>query len=95
MPEKDIQRATGRGARSGKSRGSKKATGGTETMEPKRGAAEQRSEAGGGQRSGSPTHDQIARRAEAIWRQHGCPQGEDDRNWREAEAQLRHEMSAG
>lgn len=40
------------------------------------------------------THEQIAERARQIWEQHGRPQGEDERNWREAERQLRAEMEA-
>jgi hypothetical protein len=36
-----------------------------------------------------PTHDQIAQRALEIWMQHGCPPGEDEKNWLEAERQLK------
>jgi len=39
----------------------------------------------------SITHEQIAERARQIWEQHGRPQGEDERNWREAERQLQRE----
>jgi hypothetical protein len=39
-----------------------------------------------------PTHEQIAQRAEAIWRKRGCPAGQDAQNWHEAEAQLRAEL---
>ena len=39
-----------------------------------------------------PTHDQIAKRALEIWMQHGCPPGEDKKNWFEAERQLKEEM---
>jgi hypothetical protein len=35
-----------------------------------------------------PTHEQISERAKAIWQQRGCVQGEDERNWYEAENQL-------
>ena len=35
-----------------------------------------------------PTHEQISERAKAIWQQRGCVQGEDERNWFEAENQL-------
>jgi len=31
----------------------------------------------------------IASRAEALWRQNGCPQGRDEEFWLEAEQQLR------
>jgi hypothetical protein len=39
-----------------------------------------------------PTHEQIAQRAEAIWRKRGCPLGQDAQHWHEAEAQLRAEL---
>jgi len=39
-----------------------------------------------------PTREQIAARAEAIWRRRGCIAGEDERNWYEAEAELRREI---
>lgn len=38
------------------------------------------------------TYEQIAQRAEHIWRQEGCLPGRDDQNWREAEAQLKAEF---
>jgi hypothetical protein len=38
------------------------------------------------------THAQIADRARQIWEQRGRPQGEDERNWREAERQLKREL---
>jgi len=41
------------------------------------------------------THERIAERARQIWEQHGCPQGEDERNWREAERQLKKELGVG
>ncbi|MGE5295859.1 MAG: DUF2934 domain-containing protein [Solirubrobacterales bacterium] len=40
----------------------------------------------------SISHEQIAERARQIWEQHGRPQGEDEKNWREAERQLKSEM---
>lgn len=42
----------------------------------------------------SPTHDEIAGRAKEIWRQKGCPAGQDDANWFEAENQLKRELVA-
>ncbi len=39
-----------------------------------------------------PTHEQIAQRAQDIWKRHGCPPGEDRENWFEAEAELKREM---
>lgn len=41
-----------------------------------------------------PTYEQIARRAEEIWQQKGCPPDQDDLNWREAEAQLKSELGS-
>lgn len=38
------------------------------------------------------THEQIAERAKLIWQNRGCISGEDDRNWHEAESQLRKEL---
>jgi hypothetical protein len=43
-------------------------------------------------KTGHPTHNQIAKRALEIWMQHGCPPGEDKKNWFEAERQLKEEM---
>jgi len=40
----------------------------------------------------SLTHQQIAQRAREIWRQKGCPVGQDEKNWIEAEAQLKREL---
>lgn len=37
-----------------------------------------------------PSHMEIATRAEALWRDKGCPQGRDDELWLEAERQLCH-----
>ena len=39
------------------------------------------------------THEQIAERAWCIWQNRGCSPGEDERNWLEAEAQLKAEFS--
>jgi hypothetical protein len=35
------------------------------------------------------THEQIARRARAIWEAKGRPAGQDEKIWHEAEAQLK------
>ena len=37
------------------------------------------------------THERIAERARIIWQNRGCRSGEDERNWNEAETQLRAE----
>ena len=39
-----------------------------------------------------PTHKQIEDRAREIWHRKGCPSGQDEQNWVEAEAQLKKEM---
>jgi hypothetical protein len=39
----------------------------------------------------SLTHDQIAERAKSIWQKKGCPSGQDQKIWHEAEAQLKKE----
>ncbi len=44
-------------------------------------------------KTASPTHEQIEERAKLIWRQNGCPSGQDQENWYEAEAQLKRELA--
>jgi hypothetical protein len=46
------------------------------------------------QKTAVPTQEQISERAKAIWQQRGCLIGEDERNWFEAEIQLKKEMSS-
>jgi len=36
-----------------------------------------------------PSHDEIAAKAHEIWVAKGFPAGQDEQNWREAEAALR------
>jgi len=38
------------------------------------------------------TREQIAQRAHEIWVKRGCKPGEDERNWLEAEKQLKAEL---
>ncbi len=40
------------------------------------------------------THEQIEERAKLIWKQRGCVPGEDERNWYEAETQLKREFGS-
>ena len=47
---------------------------------------------GASMRAGGPTYEQVAERARAIWEARGCIPGQDERNWLEAEAQLRREL---
>jgi hypothetical protein len=35
-----------------------------------------------------PTHEQIAKRAEMLWKEKGSPSGQDETFWLEAERQL-------
>jgi hypothetical protein len=41
-----------------------------------------------------PTHDEIALRAQEIWRERGFPHGEDKQHWYEAEQQLRRQKKS-
>ena len=38
------------------------------------------------------TYEQISERAKLIWQNRGCIPGEDERNWNEAESQLKVEL---
>ncbi|MBN2591055.1 MAG: DUF2934 domain-containing protein [Sedimentisphaerales bacterium] len=38
------------------------------------------------------THEQIAERAKNIWMNRGCPKDQDEKNWQEAENQLKQEL---
>lgn len=38
------------------------------------------------------THAQIAQRAREIWERNGRPDGQDEKNWRQAEEELNREM---
>ncbi|HKB88896.1 MAG TPA: DUF2934 domain-containing protein [Opitutaceae bacterium] len=38
------------------------------------------------------THEDIAKRAYALWQERGCPQGQDEKIWADAERQLRIEV---
>ena len=40
------------------------------------------------------SHDQVAQRAEQIWRERNCPAGSDEAIWLEAESQLQAEAEA-
>ena len=46
-----------------------------------------------GPKMSTPSQEQIRERAKEIWQQRGCPSGEDERNWIEAENQLKQEFS--
>ena len=38
------------------------------------------------------SHEQIAERAKTLWMNQGCPFGQDEQNWFEAESQLKQEL---
>ena len=38
------------------------------------------------------THEQVAERAKTIWMNRGCPTNQDEKNWYEAESQLKQEL---
>lgn len=40
------------------------------------------------------SHEQIAKRAQAIWEKKGRPCGQDEQNWLQAETELRTELRA-
>lgn len=44
------------------------------------------------QRTGGPTHEQIAQRAHELWVKSGSIPGQDQKHWLEAEAQLKKEL---
>ncbi|MEJ2702167.1 MAG: DUF2934 domain-containing protein [Sedimentisphaerales bacterium] len=44
------------------------------------------------QETSTLTHDQIAERAKALWQQRGCPPNEDQKNWFDAENELKMEL---
>jgi len=37
----------------------------------------------------APAHEKIAARAQEIWRERGCPKGQDEEIWYQAERELR------
>jgi|GEM_PF-473668 len=100
MARRESRKTTDTGARRGQSARREAAP-----TEPARGEAAVRAETtreaqhaesheGGGTATATLglTHEQIAERARQIWEQRGRPGGEDERNWREAERQLKREM---
>lgn len=40
------------------------------------------------------TREQIEERAKVIWQRRGCPSDQDEKNWLEAETQLKTELGA-
>jgi hypothetical protein len=79
MAKKDAGKTTEMGAKRG--RGAK-----VEALRPE----EAQRVAGAG-----PTHAQIAQRAREIWERNGRSDGQDEKNWRQAEEELNREMGRG
>jgi hypothetical protein len=46
------------------------------------------------QARGAVSHEQIAQRAEKLWRERSCPAGNDQAIWLEAESQLKAELES-
>ena len=42
----------------------------------------------GADASPSPSYDDIAARAYAIWKAQGCPEGKENEHWQQAEEEL-------
>lgn len=66
---------------------------GSAVAEPQSNRRAQSTRATGRESSVHLTHEQIEERAKLIWKQRGCPPGEDEKNWYEAETQLKRELS--
>jgi hypothetical protein len=94
MPKKAMQKTAGTGARGGefaKGKGAKAkpSAGGMEAGRPAGIAVSGETTATA--TLTAPTHEQVARRAREIWEQRGCPPGQDEQIWLEAEMQLKRE----
>lgn len=74
----------------------KKGTGKTTETGAKRGRGAKvealKPEAAQAGKSVALTHAQIAERARELWERRGRPQGQDEKNWRDAEEELQREM---
>jgi hypothetical protein len=91
MPSKGIPKTRGKGSGYDTAKGASQTSSRSEGVgqlvaEPKQTAGSKRTES-----KSALTHAQIAERAESIWQQRGCPTGEDESIWYEAEAQLKSE----
>ena len=93
MARKTTPGATGRGARPTKGTDEQEAEVAVqEVPQARRAEVVERPGPARAKRPAGPTHEQIAQRAEEIWKRHGCPPGEDMENWFEAEAELKRKM---
>ena len=94
MARKGVSKTTGTSTKRGRA-----AKGESTQPEPSRGEAivgersTEMDQAGGG--TATVSHDDIAQRAKVIWERRGRPHGEDEKNWREAEEELRRERGMG
>ena len=97
MPGKDVQKARGKGRRDDVPKSASPVASRSEsvgavaqlTIEKKPAVKPAPTES-----KPTATHEEIAERAKAIWQQCGCPSGEDERIWYEAEAQLQSELGS-
>lgn len=93
MARKMTPGATGRGARPTTDRGEQEARVAVQGVpQAKRGEVVERPGTTRAGQPAGPAHELIAQRAQEIWQRHGCPPGEDQENWFEAEAELKREM---
>jgi len=94
MSGKGVQKTRGKGSGYDAAKGaaqmpSRAAGTGQLVAEPKPAAGPKRTES-----RAALTHEQIAERARDIWQRRGCPVGEDENIWYEAEAQLKSKLGA-
>lgn len=64
------------------------------TQQPKITSSPQSIQTVSQQAGSTPTHEEIAKRAEEIYHQKGCPQGQDEQIWLQAERELRSKKMA-
>jgi len=97
MPSKEVQKPRGKGRRDEVPENVSPITSRSESVGAVAQLAVEKEPVPGPMRTGSRpaiTHEQIAERARAIWRQRGCPSGDDEKNWYEAEVQLQSELGS-
>jgi hypothetical protein len=94
MPKKATSKAAGASAQTAGIRTKTASSSGAGTTTSKRGTGTKKT-AQSREASQTPelTHEQVAQRAHDIWQASGCPWGQEDRCWFEAEHQLRQETN--
>jgi hypothetical protein len=93
MDKKATQKTTSRSGRSGRAKSTQAAGTAVQEPPPSQEIVERPGKSRRATHVPAPTHEQIAQRAQEIWRQRGCPHGQDKQHWLEAEEQLKREMS--